>query len=181
MTTTLEELRWTDAVELASPHPYVLATTVDTDGNPNAIGIGWFTIVSWKPPMVCISVAPPRHSYGNLEDTGEYVINFPSPDIAQQAWTAGTKSGSAMDKFGEGGLVAVPSLKVRPPAIEGATMVWECKVVNKVDAGDHRLYIADIVALRGDPSRTDHLVSLHYRELLTADYKAGTITPVDHK
>ena len=67
----LPEIRWTDAVELASPHPYVLATTVDGDGTPNIIGIGWFTIVSWQPPMACISVAPPRHSYANLEQVPE--------------------------------------------------------------------------------------------------------------
>ena len=175
------DLRWTDAVELASPHPYVLATTVDAAGKPNAIGIGWFTIVSWKPAMVLISVAPPRHSFSNLEQVPEYVINFPAPEQARAAWICGTKSGRDLDKFGEGGLEAVPSIHVRPPTIGGSIMAWECKVVQTVDTGDHRLFIAEIVATRGDPSRTAHLYSNHYRELVTVDRAAGTITAVDRK
>ncbi len=179
--TDLQEIRWTDAVELASPHPYVLATTVDAEGKPNIIGIGWFTIVSWKPAMACISVAPPRHSYANLEQVPEYVINFPTAEIARAAWTCGTRSGRDMDKFAECGLEAVPSLKVRPPAIGGASMAWECRVTDRVDAGDHRLYIAEIVATRGDPSCTSHLYSIHYRSLVNVDHKAGTIVPLDSK
>ena len=179
--TELNDLRWTDAVELASPHPYVLATTVDVDGKPNIIGIGWFTIVSWSPAMVCISVAPARHSYDNLEQVPEYVINFPAEDQARAAWTCGTKSGRDLDKFAECGLEAVPSTKVRPPTIGGSIMAWECKVAVKVDCGDHRLYIAKIVATKGDASATAHLYSNHYRELVSVDRVAGTVTPVDHK
>ncbi len=177
----LQEIRWTDAVELASPHPYVLATTVDADGVPNIIGIGWFTIVSWSPKMACISVAPPRHSYANLEQVGEYVINFPTAQMARAAWACGTKSGRDMDKFAECGLEAVPSLKVRPPAIGGVSMAWECVVKDKVDAGDHRLYIAEIVATRGDRAKKAHLYSLHYRSLVDVDVEAGTITPLETK
>jgi flavin reductase (DIM6/NTAB) family NADH-FMN oxidoreductase RutF len=177
----MNDLRWTDAVELASPHPYVLATTVDAAGTPNIIGIGWFTIVSWKPAMVCISVAPPRHSFANLEQVPEFVINFPAAEQARAAWTCGTKSGRDLDKFAESGLEAVPSVHVRPPAIDGSVMAWECKVVQTVDTGDHRLYIAEIVATRGDAAKSARLYSNHYRELVNVDRVAGTITPVEHK
>jgi flavin reductase (DIM6/NTAB) family NADH-FMN oxidoreductase RutF len=178
--TALKDIRWTDAVELASPHPYVLVTTVNDEDVPNVIGIGWFTITSWKPPMVCISVAPPRHSYGNLEAVGEYVINFPPPDMARAAWKCGTTTGARVDKFKGNGLAPIPSAQVRPPTIGGATMAWECRVVSKVDTGDHRLYIARIVATRGDPARTAHLYSIHYRKLVGVDRDAGTVTPLDH-
>jgi flavin reductase (DIM6/NTAB) family NADH-FMN oxidoreductase RutF len=179
--TILEDMRWTDAVELASPHPYVLVTTVNDAGAPNIIGIGWFTITSWKPPMVCISVAPPRHSHGNLEAVGEYVINFPPPEMARAAWKCGTTTGARVDKFADNGLEAVPSARVRPPAIAGSVMAWECRVVDRVDTGDHRLYIAEILATRGDRARTAHLYSIHYRELVAVDRGAGTVTPLDHK
>ena len=172
----LEPIRWTDAVTLASPHPYVLATTVDSGGAPNIIGIGWFTITSWKPPMCLISVAPPRHSYANLEQVPEYVINFPTPEQARGAWICGTRSGRDGDKFAAAGLEPVPSTQVRPPAIAGSLMAWECVVVDRVDTGDHRLYIAEIVATRGDTSRSAHLYSLHYRELVAVDPQAGTLT-----
>ncbi len=178
--TALRDIRWTDAVEMASPHPYVLVTTISSEGAANVIGIGWFTITSWKPPMVCISVAPPRHSYGNLEAVGEYVINFPPPGMARAAWKCGTTTGARVDKFADNGLEQVPSAHVRPPAIAGSLMAWECRVVNRVDTGDHRLYIAEIVATRGDPSLTAHLYSIHYRQLVAVDRDKGTVTPLDH-
>jgi flavin reductase (DIM6/NTAB) family NADH-FMN oxidoreductase RutF len=176
----LENMRWTDAVTLASPHPYVLVTTLGAGGDANIIGIGWFTITSWKPPMVCISVAPQRHSYGNLEATGEFVINFPPPEMARAAWQCGTTSGSTVDKFRAGGLEPLDSERVGPPTIAGAIMAWECTVRTHVDTGDHRLYIAEIVATRGDPSRTAHLYSIHYRELVSVDREAGTVSRVEH-
>lgn len=181
MSEQMEAMRWTDAVTLASPHPYVIVTTVDAEDRPNIIGIGWFTITSWKPPMACISVAPPRHSYGNLEQIPEFVINFPPPEMARAAWKCGTTSGRDVDKFAENGLQAIPSTKVRPPTIDGAIMAWECKVTAHADTGDHRLFIAEIVATRGDPSRIAHLYSIHYRELVSVDREAGTVSKVDHK
>ena len=51
----LRELSWDDAITLASPHPYVLGVSADAAGKPNAIGLAWWTICSWEPPMVAIS------------------------------------------------------------------------------------------------------------------------------
>ena len=120
----LSRMRWTDAVELASPHPYILVTTLSPEGAPNIIGIGWFTITSWKPPMACISVAPPRHSYGNLVAVPEFVMNFPPPEMARAAWKCGTTSGRDVDKFKDNGVEATPSSEVRPPTIAGSIMAW---------------------------------------------------------
>jgi flavin reductase (DIM6/NTAB) family NADH-FMN oxidoreductase RutF len=177
----MDTLKWTDAVELASPHPYVLVTTVDADRKPNIIGIGWFTITSWKPPMVVISVAPPRHSHGNLEACGEFVINFPKPEIAKAAWRCGTQSGSKHDKFEEYGLTRLDSTEVTPPTIGESIMAWECRVTSKVETGDHELFIADIVATRGEMDSKAHLYSIHYRELVSVDPAAGKLDKVEHK
>jgi flavin reductase (DIM6/NTAB) family NADH-FMN oxidoreductase RutF len=179
-TTKLETLRWTDAVTLASPHPYVLVTTLDGEGRPNIIGIGWFTITSWKPPMLCISVAPARHSHGNLEKVPEFVVNFPPPSMARAAWTCGTTTGARVDKFAECGLEQVASVEVAPPTIGGSLMAWECKVVESVETGDHRLFIARIVATRGDPGGGAHLYSIHYRKLVSVNHEAGTVSEVEH-
>ncbi len=173
--TELTEIRWTDAVQLASPHPYVLVTTVDQSGRPDAIGIGWFTIVSWSPPMVAIGVAPARHSYSNLEQVPEFVVNFPTPRLSRAAWACGTTSGARVDKFKANGMEALPSGQVRPPTIGGSLMAWECKVVQKMDTGDHRLYVGEILAVKGDLSQSAHLYSIHYRKLVSVDHKAGTI------
>jgi flavin reductase (DIM6/NTAB) family NADH-FMN oxidoreductase RutF len=144
-------------VKLSAPFPYVLATTIKPNGTPNAIGIGSWIFASWTPPVAGISVAPARYSYQCLEACGEFVLCFPSPEIARQAWMAGTKSGRDFDKFGQGGLVALPAKKVKPPIIEGSTAAFECRVINKVETGDHTLFIGSIVEMHGCPDKLAHL------------------------
>jgi flavin reductase (DIM6/NTAB) family NADH-FMN oxidoreductase RutF len=177
----LATLRWTDAVTLASPHPYILVTTASAGGTPNIIGIGWFTITSWKPPMMCISVATERHSYRNLAEVPEFVANFPPPAIARAAWACGTTSGAKVDKFAANGLTPIPSTLVRPPTIGEAMMAWECRVIERVNTGDHVLHVAEIVATRGDASGAAHLYSIHYRELVSVDPAGGGVERVDFK
>lgn len=169
----MKEISWDEALEWGSPYPYVLAVTVDKDGRPNAIGLAWWTFCSWEPKMLAISVGKERYSHECLEACGEFVLCFPSEEQKEGAWLCGTKSGRKIDKFKEGGFKAVPSKKVTPPIIEGSTVAFECKVVNKVETGDHTLFIGEIVAIHGTPERLKHLYSIHYRKLVSIDCRGN--------
>ena len=165
MKAELKDLSWDEAVELASPYNYVLAITVDKKGKPNIIGLGWWTYVSWAPKMLIISVGKPRYSYECLEHCKEFVLCFPSKDQKDGAWLCGEKSGRDVDKFKEAGFVATPSRIVKPPIIEGSTVAYECKVVDKLDVGDHTIFVGKIVAIHGTPEKPSHLYSIHYESL----------------
>ncbi len=165
----LKEVSWDEALEWASPFPYVLAVTVDKDGRPNIIGLAWWTFVSWDPKMVAIAVGYKRYSYECLKHLGEFALCFPSEELKEGAWFCGVKSGRKVDKFKETGFKQVPAKVITPPLIEGSTVALECKVVREVEAGDHALFIADIVAIHGDPERLRHLYSIHYRKLVSLD------------
>ena len=78
-----------------------------------------------------------------------------------------------MDKFKETGFKPVASKVVSPPIIEGSTVAYECKVVNKVETGDHTLYIGEVVAIHGSPEKEKHLFSIHYRKLVSLDFKGN--------
>ena len=60
-------------------------------------------------------------------------------------------------------------------------MAWGWQGAPRMDCGNHGLSSAQSVAPRGDASATAHLYSNHYRELVSVDRAAGTVTPVDHK
>lgn len=166
----LSEISWNIANELASPYPYTLAVTLDEDDIPNVIGLSWWTITSWKPQMLAIAVGHARYSYECLEHCGEFVLCFPSEEQAEGAWLCGTVSGRDVEnKFKEAGFTEKKAKVVKPPIIEGSTVAYECKVVDKVDTGDHRLYIGEVVAIWGDTDNTSHLYTIHYRKLLSLD------------
>lgn len=162
----LKEIHWTEVVKLASPYPYALAVTLDEEGTPNIIGLGWWSFVSWQPPMLMISVGFARYSFECLEINDDFTLCFPSKDQAKQAWLCGKKSGREIDKFAETGFKKIPGKKVTTPIIHGCTAAIECRVNNKIDAGDHRIYIADILALYGDKSRKSHIYTIGYSEMI---------------
>ncbi len=166
MESELKELSWDEAVELGSPYNYVLAVTINNKGKPNIIGLGWWTFVSWNPKMMAISIGNERYSYECIEHCKEFVLCFPSKEQKNGAWLCGKKSGRNIDKFKETGFVALPSKIVKPPIIKDSTVAFECKVVDKIETGDHTVYIGKIVAIHGTPEKPNHLYSIHYRKLI---------------
>jgi len=163
---SMKQIDTNQAITLASPYPYTLAVTMTPDGKPNAIGISWWTFTSLAPPMLLISVGGPRFTHECLKNLGEFALCFPAEDQAAGAWLCGTKSGRDVDKFAEAGFTAVPSQHIKPPIIDGCTVAFECRVVNEVEAGDHTLFIADILATHSTPGKERHIFTIQYREML---------------
>ena len=173
MTNHLKEISWDEAIELGSPYPYVLAVTIDKNNRANIIGLGWWTIVSWNPKMIAISIGKERYSHDCIENCKEFVLCFPSEEQKDAAWLCGKKSGRNTDKFSETELIPIPAKIVKPPLIEGSTVAYECKVVNKIETGDHTLYIGKVVSIHGSPEKTSHLYSIHYKRLISLSYKGN--------
>ena len=165
----MKELSQNEAISFCSPLPFVLVTANDENDRPNAIGLSWVTITSWSPWLFTISVAPERYSHKCIEHSREFVINYPSEDLAKAAWKCSTQSGQHADKFREFGVEAIPALKVKPPRIKGSTVCIECKVVDRFTTGDHTVFVGEVVASSGDPDQRRHLYCIHYTKLVSLD------------
>jgi flavin reductase (DIM6/NTAB) family NADH-FMN oxidoreductase RutF len=177
----MEKIDLSTAIELSSPYPYSLVVTVNKEGKPNIIGVAWWTFTSVQPPMMAISIGHPRYTHECLESNKEFVLCLPSEEQAKAAWLCGTKSGRTLDKVATGGFKTSPAIKVKPPLIKGATAAYECKVVSEIECGDHTLYSAEIVAIHGDPEKARHLYSIHYRKLVSIDFKGSTNFNLEYK
>ena len=163
----MKELKKNEAFELASPYPYMLVVTLDKRERPNIMGLSWWMFTSTKPLMIAISVGHRRYSYECLGHHKEFVLCFPSEGQEKGAWLCGIKSGKKIDKFEATGFKPVPSKEVKPPTIDGATVAYECKVVDQFKTGDHTVYVADVVAIHGNPKKINHLYSIHYKKLVS--------------
>ena len=106
-----------------------------------------------------------RYSHECIEACKEFVLCFPSEEQKDEAWFCGTNSGKDIDKFKESGFKKAPSKIVKPPLIEGSTVAYECKVVDKIETGDHTLFIGKVVAIHGSPEKPSHLYSIGYSKL----------------
>ena len=131
---------------LLHPKLVVLLTCVDNDGKANIITLAWAMPASINPPLVVVSIAPPRYSHGLIEETGEFVLNIPTMEILNEMFFCGRRSGRNIDKFNETGLTRLPARKVKPPVIKECVAHLECKLYKQVPAGDHTLFIGEVLA-----------------------------------
>jgi flavin reductase (DIM6/NTAB) family NADH-FMN oxidoreductase RutF len=177
----LRELTWDDAITLASPHSYILGVSADAAGRANAIGLCWWTICSWDPPMVVISLGKPRYTRECIDHSKEFVLCWFDEAHARGAWICGSKSGRKGDKLGPAGFTTVPSLKVGVPTIAESVLALECKLAQTHEVGDHHLYVGEVVAVRGVEGSPKHLYSLHYRKLVAISPKGEVSLDVRFK
>jgi flavin reductase (DIM6/NTAB) family NADH-FMN oxidoreductase RutF len=177
----MKKIDWDQAATLMSPHPYALVSSVSADGRTNLMGLGWYTFTSWEPRILAISVGMPRRTRENLDAVPEFVLCLPNVDQSRGAWLCGSVSGHDVDKFAEAGFEAVASSVVRPPRIRDATVTLECRVVQRVESGDHVVYFGEVLAMHGSPEHRMHLYTLHYSKPVGIDCDLNVRRHVEHE
>jgi len=146
----------------------LLLATQGKDGKPNVMTIGWGTVGSiWGLPVFIVLVRPSRHTYGLLEENGDFTVNVATTDLNDAVSYCGTVSGRDRDKFEEMNLTAAPGKLVNAPVIQECAVHYECRILHRNDLvadalaravkerayarGDyHRVYFGEIVAAYAD-------------------------------
>ena len=75
------------------------SASLTKDGKDNIITVAWAGTICTNPPMVSISIRPERYSYHMIRETGEFVINLTTEELAFATDYCGVKSGRDVDKF----------------------------------------------------------------------------------
>jgi len=140
---------------LLFPTPVVLVTCKSASSRPNIITIAWTGIVNSQPPMIGISIQPPRYSHDLIRNAGEFGVNVPSRDLLRIVDYCGIVSGRNVDKFKETGLTLMSSEKIKTPLIHECPVNLECVLRHFLHLGMHDLFIGEIVATHVDESAVD--------------------------
>ena len=156
------------------PLPVVMVSLADRDGRPNIITLAWVGTVCTNPPMVSISVRPERYSYPILKETGEFVINLTTKELAFATDYCGVKSGRDVDKFKEMGLTPIPASEVKAPMIKESPVNIECKVRQILPLGSHDMFLADVVAVHADEKYMDEKQKFHLEQAEPIIYSHGS-------
>ena len=138
------------------PVPAVLVTAADREGNSNIFTVAWAGTICTNPPMLSISVRPERHSYHMMKETGEFVINLTTEQLAHATDYCGVRSGRDVDKWKECHLTAKKAEKLTyAPVIEEAPVNIECVVTKIEKLGSHHMFLAEVKAVQVDESYMD--------------------------
>lgn len=137
------------------PLPAVMVSCQRPGEKPNIVTIAWAGTICSTPPMVSISVRPERYSYDIIKETGEFVINLTTKDLAYATDYCGVKSGRGIDKFKECNLTPEPSKELQAPGIAESPVNIECKVTEIKKLGSHDMFLAEVVSVSIDDRYID--------------------------
>ncbi len=159
---------------IVAPRPIGWISTLGRDGVPNLSPFSYFNAVSAHPPMVMFA-ANGSHSEGgakdslqNVRDTGEFVVNICSEELAQQMNDSSTAAPRAIDEFNVAGLTKAPSRIVKAPRVAEAPAHLECRLIKIVELPP---------SSTGEQNNTviGHVVAVHIRDDLVVNGRVDTV------
>ncbi len=140
-----------------APRPIAFASTVDKEGNPNLSPFSFFNAFGVNPTTLIFSPSrrgrdnTTKHTFQNIIEVPEVVINMVNYDMVQQMSLASTEYPKGVNEFLKSGLTPLASLKVRPFRVKESPVQFECKVRQVIETGDGpgagNLVICEIVKM----------------------------------
>ncbi len=139
------------------PRPIALASTMDAEGRPNLAPFSFFNVFSVHPPIVIFSPArrgrdsTTKHTYENVKNVKECVINMVNYDMVQQMSLTSTEYPAGVNEFEKSGLTPVASEAVKPFRVKESPIQLECIVKEVIELGQEggagNLIVCEIVRI----------------------------------
>ncbi|MCU0844448.1 MAG: flavin reductase family protein [Spirochaetes bacterium] len=154
------------------PVPAVLVSS-HYRGEENVLTVSWAGTVCTEPAMLSISLRPERHSYRLIKESGGFVVNLPTAELARAVDLCGVKSGAHIDKFAAAKLSPGPGRHVEAPLIAECPVCIECRVKEVMPLGSHHLFLAEVLAVHAEESLIDSKGKFHLERAGLLCYNHG--------
>jgi len=163
-----------------------IVTTRSTAGEPVGFTANSFTSVSLAPPLLLVSLSNDLNCMAAFEGSDHFAVNILAADQQNLSNTFASYDG---DRFE--GINHSPS-QHGSPLLEGVCAWFDCKVHQRIVAGDHTLYIGEILDFDVNEatglgySRKGYF-SLHHEQLasdlrqLSGELTTGYFIEQDHQ
>jgi flavin reductase (DIM6/NTAB) family NADH-FMN oxidoreductase RutF len=163
------------------PRPIAFVSTVDKEGRVNLSPFSYFNCFSVNPPILIFSPArrgrdnTTKHTYENVREVKEVVINMVDFGMVEQMSLASTEYERGINEFEKAGLTQADSVHVRPPRVGEAPVAFECRVKDIQPLGEEggagNLVICEVLLMhirenvldehgRIDPNKLDMVARL---------------------
>ena len=119
------------------------AITARHGDEESAMTANWLGQVSFEPPMVALAVENDSHSYQVIQASGVFAINVYESGQRELAGSLGRTYAKHPDKVTQ--LASQPGPATGSPTLNQALGWVECRVTSSMPAGDHVVYIAEVI------------------------------------
>jgi len=115
---------------IVGPRPIGWVSTRGSDGTVNLAPYSFFNAFNYKPPIVGFSSTSAKDSLRNARETGEFVWNLATRDLAERMNATAAAVPYGTDEFVLAGLTPVASRRVQVPRVAESPVNFECKVTD---------------------------------------------------
>ncbi|HEY1395280.1 flavin reductase family protein [Roseateles sp.] len=113
---------------IVGPRPIGWMSTKSKAGVVNLAPYSFFTALNYTPPIIGFSSIGRKDSLRNVEETGEFVWNLATRELAEAMNATCARVPHGVNEFELGKLTEVASVKVAPPRVGESPVAFECKV-----------------------------------------------------
>lgn len=123
------------------PRPICFASTIDADGRPNLAPFSFFNVVSANPPVLVFAPnnsgrdGSPKHTYLNVKEVPEVVVNVVTFGMVQQMNVAAAPWDKGISEFEKAGFTPVASDLIKPLRVKESPVQMECRVIEIKEFG----------------------------------------------
>lgn len=124
------------------PRPIAFVSTIDKDGNVNLSPFSFFNAFGVNPTTLIFSPSrrgrdnTTKHTYQNVKEVPEVVINVVTFDMVEQMSLSSTEYAKGVDEFVKAGFTKIESDTIRPPRVAESPVQYECKVRDVIETND---------------------------------------------
>jgi flavin reductase (DIM6/NTAB) family NADH-FMN oxidoreductase RutF len=117
---------------IVGPRPIGWISSRDASGNINLAPYSFFNGFAYHPPIIGFSSTGWKDTVANIKETGEFVWNLATMDIAQKMNATSATVPHEVDEFELAGLTPVPSRLVKPPRVGESRVTFECRLSDMI-------------------------------------------------
>ncbi|ESY85341.1 flavin reductase family protein [Mesorhizobium australicum] len=113
---------------IVAPRPIGWISTLNKAGEVNLAPYSFFNALSTRPFIVWFSSEGEKDSASFAQETGEFVANLVSRDLAEKMNYTSVDAPRGVNEFVYADLAMAPSRLVKPPRVAAAPAALECRV-----------------------------------------------------
>jgi flavin reductase (DIM6/NTAB) family NADH-FMN oxidoreductase RutF len=126
------------------PYGFYITGVVGESGEANGFTTCWVSQVSFEPQQVIVAVRREQHTHDLIESGGVFSLNF--LDTSQEDLARRFTQPLKQEDNTVGDYSYAPGEATGAPLFEEAFAYLECRVVGSMEAGDHTVYLGEVVA-----------------------------------
>ena len=113
---------------IVGPRPIGWISSQSSDGLLNLAPYSFFNAFNYTPPLIGFSSIGYKDTVRNIEETGEFVWNLVTRDLAEAMNLSCAAVAPEVNEFELAGLTPQASSLVKPPRVAESPVAFECKL-----------------------------------------------------